>query len=475
MPLWDPPAAAGAVDGNRDPLDQNSRMGWEWTAGGVAGQLVTAPPAGSTSRAPWTITRVLGSSADERGAPLRLSAIRGGAIDDSPLDPPLVFPGSASFAIIPDSLKNSTGSPLDSPVVRLANAWSLQSFRIISGDLPQPRPTLVSHRDVRDRLALFMPFFAQGRDIQPLLVGDTLFWAIDLYSVSDTYPLSRRAMLVGDERSYMHHAAVGVIQASTGDVTVVPDSILDPIASSWVRRLPTLFGNWNALPLGLRAQISAPSDALYAQAAAYGRYGSRTDSTIATMRLPTLDGSDTSLTTADLPVILPATKTLSLIIPLVDESDRVRGLLIGAGGSAHLTMWYPLTTPGPRWSAVIDRLRSVDTVGGASREGALAHGRIRAVPVRGDGGVGFIQPSYHWRPAPIPALNRVALLVGDTTRSVAPGALQGAAPTAPTTPSGASAASLYDAMRDAMRRGDWTAFGRAFDALGRALGRAHTP
>jgi hypothetical protein len=30
-------------------------------------------------------------------------------------------------------------------------------------------------------------------------------------------------------------------------------------------------------------------------------------------------------------------------------------------------------------------------------------------------------------------------------------------------------------MRDALRRGDWAAFGRAFDALGRALEGRKTP
>ena len=38
-----------------------------------------------------------------------------------------------------------------------------------------------------------------------------------------------------------------------------------------------------------------------------------------------------------------------------------------------------------------------------------------------------------------------------------------------------SAAALYAAMRDALRRGDWAAFGRAFDALGRVLGPQHAP
>jgi uncharacterized membrane protein (UPF0182 family) len=38
-----------------------------------------------------------------------------------------------------------------------------------------------------------------------------------------------------------------------------------------------------------------------------------------------------------------------------------------------------------------------------------------------------------------------------------------------------SATALYAAMRDALRRGDWAAFGRAFDALGRVLGPQHAP
>jgi uncharacterized membrane protein (UPF0182 family) len=38
-----------------------------------------------------------------------------------------------------------------------------------------------------------------------------------------------------------------------------------------------------------------------------------------------------------------------------------------------------------------------------------------------------------------------------------------------------SARSLYNTMRDALRRGDWAAFGRAFEALGRALEEKKTP
>jgi len=76
----------------------------------------------------------------------------------------------------------------------------------------------------------------------------------------------------------------------------------------------------------------------------------------------------------------------------------------------------------------------------------------------------------------VPSLARVATVIGDTVRAgpslaaalgVAPDA-QGGAATTPTDLR-ARVASLYGEMRDALRRGDWSAFGRAFEALGTAL------
>jgi uncharacterized membrane protein (UPF0182 family) len=94
------------------------------------------------------------------------------------------------------------------------------------------------------------------------------------------------------------------------------------------------------------------------------------------------------------------------------------------------------------------------------------------IPLRS--GVGLVQPTYRWRSQSAPTLNRLALLSGDTARSIAPSAATPAQPGEPTTPPAdlkAAAAAQYAAMRDALRRGDWVAFGRAFDALGRILGQ----
>ncbi len=473
---WDAPALARATDAGRANGDRNVRVAWHASRDGLLADVVQSPPPGAPQRAPWTVAHVLAAGADERGAPLRVGT-QSAAVDDTPIETPLVYPGAPAFAVVPDSpdsLNHTVGTPLESIWSRLASAWSLQSIAIVTKPLPQPRPTLISRRDIRDRVSTLMPFFVQGRSVEPLLVGDSLFWGIDLYSASDMYPLSRRAMLLGEDRSYFRHAAVAIVQASTGDISVVPDSSLDPIAYTWVHKLPSIFGTWNALPHGIRGLLPPSIDGLYAQVNAFGRYGSQTES-FPPRQMPALDGSDTSLVGDDLPIVLPGTQATSVTLPLVDDTGRLRGLLIGTGGANRLTTWYGMSAPGPRWTTVLDRLRSLDSAGSLARDGPLAHGRVRPIPLRS--GVGFVQPTYRWRPQSVPALNRLAILVGDSTRSIAPPSPStNAAPVAPPSPgTTTSARSLYNTMRDALRRGDWAAFGRAFEALGRALEEKKTP
>jgi uncharacterized protein len=473
LSYWDPPALMRAVDNGRATDSQSVRIAWRSSAAGLVADVVDPPPAGASLRAPWTINRVLAASADDRGSPIHALSARTSEDEDMILDAPLVYPGAPGFAIVPDSLSHIAGTSLEPFLARLANAWSLQNLRLLSGDLQQPHPTIVSHRDVRDRLDLLTPFFAQGRDVNPVLIGDSLYWSVDLYSASSTYPMARHAPIAHEERTYWHHAAVAVVQATTGDVVIVPDSVLDPIASTWTHRLPSLFGTWSALPAGLRNLLAPPIDGLYAQATAFARYGSRTGND-PVRHVPVFSGADT--VSDDVPIVLPGAKTTALAVPLVDDAERVRGLLIGIGGATRTTIWYPLAAPGPRWSVVLDRLRSLDSAGSDIREGPITHGRVRAVPIRS--GIGFVQPTYRWRPQNAPTLNRIALLVGDTARALAPSAAPAGRGTEAPLVAGdlkTSVTALYAAMRDALRREDWAAFGRAFDALGRVLGPQRAP
>jgi uncharacterized membrane protein (UPF0182 family) len=469
VPVWDPPALLRAIEGAGAVVDSTTRVSWHASPAGIVANVVE-PPRNLAARGPWSALHVLAASADDHGAPVRVTPSGTPTPDDSPIEPPISYPGASPFAIVADSLNHVSGTLLQSTLTRLAYAWSMQDFRLFFSDLAQPKPTIIAHRDVRERIGRLAPFFTQGRQVAPILLGDSLFWTIDLYSTSDTYPLSRHYFLGGEDWTYVRHAAVAVVEASSGDVAIVPDSTADPIAMSWIRRLPSLFATWSTLPPGLRTMLPTATDGVLAQAAAFGRYGTRSDNS--TIRhIPGLDGTDTALvSTQDLPIALVRSRELALTIPFVDESDRLRGLLIGTAGPSRTTYWFPLASPGPRWSVVLDRLRSLDSAGNAAREGPLAHGRVRSVPVRD--GIAFIQPTYRRRPQTSPTLNRLATLVGDTIRAIAPTGM----PSPPTAgvdlPADlrATVNTLYLQMRDALRRGDWAAFGRAFEALGRIVG-----
>jgi uncharacterized membrane protein (UPF0182 family) len=472
VPIWDPPALARAIDGGRAGDLASVRIGWHATNVGLVGDVVDPPPPGAAARAPWTLARIIGASADERGAPLRVAGPSASAIDDVPLEAPLVYPGATTYVVISDSLSLNTGTSLENGLARVAYAWALQNFRLLSNDGAQPRPKIVVHRDVSERIRLLAPFFVQGSRIEPLLVGDSLYWGVDLYTASNTYPLSNRFTILGEERSYLRHAAVAVVDASTGEISVVPDSVPDRVAVTWKEFVQSVFGTWNTLPPEIPSLLPPPIDGLSAQALAFGRYGTRLEPG-PQRHIPILDGADTSLITDPLPMVLPGARTTSLALPLVDENDRLRGLFIGTGGTARTTMWYSLSAAGPGWSAILSRLRSLDSAGTAAREGPLVTGRVRSVPVHS--GIAFLQPRYRWRPPNTPpALYRVALL-DDSAKLLAPNVTAPSRPTeAPATPGDlrASIAALYSTMREALKRGDWVAFGRAFDALGRAIGAA---
>src|SRR5207248_7590334 len=117
------------------------------------------------------------------------------------------------------------------------------------------------------------PFFSQGREITPLLRGDTLYWSLHLYASSDWYPLSYRIHNGNAAMRYLYHAGVALVNAGSGKVLAVADSSLDPIASTWRRLFPELFTPRETLSPPLLAQISPPIDGAIAQAAAFARTG----------------------------------------------------------------------------------------------------------------------------------------------------------------------------------------------------------
>ena len=450
VPLWD----AAALE--RSAEHDGGAVGWFSTDSGI----VAALPADTTSGTPLIH---LAGTADPGGEAVRIVPAR----EVLALRTIIVADSTASALTIVDSTHRIAAPSLESAGSRMAHALSMQNVRLM-GRSAGPAPKLVTRRDVRDRIEALAPFFAQGSSIAPLWMSDSLLWAVELYSTSSTYPLSRRMVIAGKERAYFQHAATALVNAATGRVLLVADSILDPVAAAWRARFPRLFPRPAALPEAVLRQLPPARDGALAQAAAFGRFGAP-DEVGLPRHVPADEGPDSALAGTQAPVIaFPQLGTTGYVLPLLDRSERILGLLVALGGPSHRSVWLPLERPGPMWVEAIDRLRAADTMAGASM---LVRGFVRAVPVADR--VVLVQPRYDWRGAATPRLLYVSTTTGDTVRSARTLlGLAGRFPdTTTTTPAEfrRNVQRLYEDMRRAIARGDWSAYGRAFDALGALL------
>jgi hypothetical protein len=449
--VWDD----GALRRASDRALSGASVGWFASDSGIVAVIPTMAGAG-------TLATAVAASGEDQGAPPRV--VRDEALSIPPIL--VVADSSARSEVVADSTGRIAAPQLVDPVARFAYALSMQNFRIWFRNLPGPSPKFVMRRGVRERVRALAPFFAQGSTISPMWFADSLVWALDLYSSSKTYPLSRRTTVAGQDQAYFQHAATALVNATTGRTFLVADSFPDPIASTWMARFPSLFRRPGAVPTAIRRQIPPARDGARAQASAFGRYGSR-DGADVIRRLPDDEGADSALATTPAPVLaFPQLGTTGYVLPLLDRSERVRGLLIAFGGTTHRSIWLP-TDSAPIWSEAMDRLRAADTVNAS----LLVRGFVRAVPVADR--IVLVHPRYDWRGSGAPRLLYVTLLSGDSVRSARTlFQLAGRMPDTVAVVSGdlrARALRLYEEMRRASSRGDWVAYGRAFDALGALL------
>ncbi|MEO6527495.1 MAG: UPF0182 family protein [Gemmatimonadaceae bacterium] len=467
--MWDAGTLSRATERTRHVQVVGTGAAWIATPTGLAALLVERGDEGvSDGREFWDVGRFDAVAADERGQPMRAPASSHFG-DETVLDEPAVYDSAPGYTIVADSLQRLAGVEMVSTTSRLAHAWSLQNFRLLFGDLPRDRATILRHRSVRDRVHMLAPFFVQGTEILPVIADDSLYWALELYAASDDYPLAARIQVLDARRGYFHHAATAIIHAASGRVRLLPAANAEPVTASWVVNFPALFAPSTSLSPALQAALPPVLDGARTQALAFSAAGFRGDS-LEVRHFASPDAADSAASREPTHAVLPALGVAALWT-LLDPQERVRGVIAAVGGGNRETRWVPLVSDGYRWGTVIDRLRTVDSV---SHEATIVRTPVRVVPLGGK--PLYLQAGFRWRAGASPLLARVTAALGDSARSgpTLPAAL-GLAPatTGPSTTQPADAraraGAVYAEMRDALRRGDWSAFGRAFDALGALL------
>jgi uncharacterized membrane protein (UPF0182 family) len=136
-----------------------------------------------------------------------------------------------------------------------------------------PESRLLMRRTLRERVQELAPFLTFDPDPY-VVVGDDghIYWLMDAYTTSDSYPYARRYGL-GDERiNYIRNSVKIVIDAYTGATTFYVFDPQDPIIATYRAIFPGLFVDAAAMPGTLRAHVRYPELLLGVQAAVYGLY-----------------------------------------------------------------------------------------------------------------------------------------------------------------------------------------------------------
>ena len=464
---WDPAALARSVAlAHRDLTTITTA--WTPSADGLGALIVQRPSAGPGSP---SVTKLRVTSADETGRTLSQGPDVSGQDDGIPAL--LVEPGAPLFAVVADSNRDLAAPSFSTFTERLAHAWNLRNPRLLALEVPDPRPRIMLHRDVRERIGALVPFLTVGPTLQSAVVSDSLYWMAELFVTSDEYPLAQSLLFAGEQRQYVRHAAMAVVQAHTGRVFIIGDLQPDAVTRTWMRRYPWLFKSRDVLPAGLNALWPPPVDRAAVQGDAIAHVGFPGD-TINPSR--NAAASESLAEPADAAPRLYAqhgdTGPLTASIGVLESNERIVGVLLARGGALPRVEWHRIASK-VAWRGVLDELWASAKRAGlyGNKRGADRKGQVQLLPLKE--GFAFAQSYYSWPADAAPTLRGVAVLTGTgtltgMTLAEALGVSQPAAP-------GASdllrsrISALYETMSAAMRRGDWKAFGDAYAALGRLL------
>lgn len=368
-----------------------------------------------------------------------------------------VRPGAPRYAL--GELQH--GVEVGSVARRLALAWALQAGELLG---PVPETVRIDWAlSPGQRLAGLAPF-ASWSGVRARVVNGNALWVADGYLTGGGYPLVEPAPWRGGRAGYVRAAFLGVVDARSGATRIFLRDEPDPVAEAWADISGGVVEPSSAL-VPLVAQASGYPPELFALQAEV--LGARADGP----GRPAVPRAGSRF----VQVGWDSSGGDVLLVPFhAGDGSRVTALLTVTGGAA------PVLSPVEngllaarglerRWARFATFAPIQDSVVGAGAEIRVSDVHHWMTPE----GLGALQVHTAARPGARPAIVWVTVATGrrlgaGRTFTEAWENLQGT--TAPTPPGGTSGA-LSEArhwMRladEALRRSDWAAFGRAFDAL----------
>jgi uncharacterized membrane protein (UPF0182 family) len=166
--------------------------------------------------------------------------------------------------------KGRGGVVLSSWLRKAAFAARFAEIKILlSNDLTE-ESRIMMYRAVAQRVRQIAPFFRYDRDPYMVVTDDgRLVWMLDGYTTTDRYPYSEPVAGLGN---YVRNSVKATIDAYHGDVRFYIADPSDPLVRAWAAAFPRLLQPLAAMPQDLQKHIRYPEDFFAIQARKYAKY-----------------------------------------------------------------------------------------------------------------------------------------------------------------------------------------------------------
>jgi uncharacterized membrane protein (UPF0182 family) len=153
-------------------------------------------------------------------------------------------------------------------------AWALDDLsKLPFSDDITPESRALIHRNILERARKLAPFLVYDEDPYIVVTNDgRLFWLIDAFTESDTYPYSRHYGAGGRRVNYIRNSVKVAIDAYNGTTNFYVFDTEDPIINAYRSAFPALFRNSADMPADLRAHVRYPDLLIKTQGEVFGLY-----------------------------------------------------------------------------------------------------------------------------------------------------------------------------------------------------------
>jgi uncharacterized membrane protein (UPF0182 family) len=140
---------------------------------------------------------------------------------------------------------------------------------LLSDDLTAESRVMI-YRDIAPRVRQAAPFLRYDRDPYLVVADDgRLMWMLDAYTTTDRYPYAEPVRGIGN---YIRNAVKVTVDAYDGRITFYIADDEDPIIRTFAKAFPGMFRPLAEMPKDLQAHIRYPEDLFTVQAKMYATY-----------------------------------------------------------------------------------------------------------------------------------------------------------------------------------------------------------